>query len=765
MAIDLFKHNQKAYESAVALLNETGKAAIIHPTGTGKSFIGFKLCEEHPFAPTLWISPSEYIFQTQKENLTKTGADFPANIGFYTYAKLAMLSDEEIFSLKPAYIILDEFHRAGARVWGQGVARLLKAYPKAQVLGLSATNIRYLDNQRDMADELFAGNVASEMTLGEAIVRGILQAPTYITSIWSYRQDYQKLQRRVSRAKNQAVRDEATKTLEKLRRALENSEGLDHVFAKHIKDKSGKYLVFCANLNHLNRMKAQVKEWFQAVDPKPHVYTAYADDPTTNKEFQAFKADASEHLKLLFCIDMLNEGVHVEDVSGVILFRPTVSPIIYKQQIGRALSASGSKEPVIFDIVNNIENLWSIDALKEEMATALQIYRENGDDSEILCERFQLFDEVREARLLFDNLNQILTASWNIMYEKAKRYRLKHGNLNIPRRYKTVEGYSLGSWIQTQRKVYAGLQYGQLDQNRIRRLEAIGMVWDVRGESWDRLYKAAQTYVKDHGDFNIKADYVTLDGLRLGSWVCNLRALRKGQVGGHLSRERIEALDKLGMIWDAPNHVWEEHFAACAEYYREHGNLDMPFNYVSPKGLKLGSWLQYQRLAKLGVSRGRISDEQVKRLESIGMRWETKYERAWETSYAAAVEYYEAHHNLEVPLAYVSSTGVKLGKWISHQRNKGKENITPYRCEKLDAIGMIWEKPDPWEVRYRLAANYYAKHQNLRPPADYKSEGMWLGKWLNEQRQIYSGNRPGKTLSHSQIRRLESVGMTWGKNS
>ena len=255
MAIDLFPHNQKAYESARTLLKETKKAAVIHPTGTGKSFIAFKLCEDVFPGSVCWLSPSEYIFKTQRENLIAAGGTLPENITFLTYAKLSLLSEEEILSLKPSYIVLDEFHRAGAKVWGQGVERLLTAYSEAPVLGLSATNIRYLDNQRDMADELFAGNVASEMTLGDAIVEGILPAPTYIVSLWWQQENYRRLQSRISRAKSEAVRDEAAKILEKLRRALENAEGLEQVFAKHIKDKAGKYLVFCANLTHLNKKK------------------------------------------------------------------------------------------------------------------------------------------------------------------------------------------------------------------------------------------------------------------------------------------------------------------------------------------------------------------------------------------------------------------------------------------------------------------------------------------------------------------------------
>lgn len=111
---------------------------------------------------------------------------------------------------------------------------LLKAYPNAQLLGLSATNIRYLDNQRDMADELFDGNVASEITLGEAIVRGILNPPKYVLSVFSYQKDLEKYQRRVRQAKNKATRDAAEVYLDALRRALDIADGLDEIFAKHM---------------------------------------------------------------------------------------------------------------------------------------------------------------------------------------------------------------------------------------------------------------------------------------------------------------------------------------------------------------------------------------------------------------------------------------------------------------------------------------------------------------------------------------------------
>ncbi|MBR3175784.1 MAG: helicase, partial [Oscillospiraceae bacterium] len=187
MAIQLFPHNQAAYDAAAAMLAETGKACVIHPTGTGKSFIGFKYCEDHPDRSVLWLSPSEYIFKTQLENLSASADGWlPGNISFMTYARLMQLSSDELAALRPDAIVFDEFHRCGAEQWGKGVQRLLCAWPSVPILGLTATNIRYLDNQRDMADELFDNCVASQMTLGEAIAAGILAAPKYVLSMFSF---------------------------------------------------------------------------------------------------------------------------------------------------------------------------------------------------------------------------------------------------------------------------------------------------------------------------------------------------------------------------------------------------------------------------------------------------------------------------------------------------------------------------------------------------------------------------------------------------
>ena len=179
------------------------------------------------------------------------------NIHFMSYSRLRR-NEDSIETLHPDYIILDKFHRCGATEWGKSVRKLLDTYPDAKRLGLSAINIRYLDNQRNMAEEIFDGKIASEMTLGEAIVREILPEPKYVIAMYSYKKELDQLKKRVQALSNQGLITE---------------------------------------------------------NQKPHIYTAVYNDTSTDREFQTFKKDDSEHFKLLFCIDMLNEGVHVDDVG------------------------------------------------------------------------------------------------------------------------------------------------------------------------------------------------------------------------------------------------------------------------------------------------------------------------------------------------------------------------------------------------------------------------------------------------------------------
>ena len=195
MGISLFPHNQRAYEAAIALLNDKGRAAIVHPTGTGKSYVAFRLIEEKPMARTLWLSPSEHIFKTQMETLRQSDPAFPVDhVQFATYAKLMIMDEADLVELKPEIIVLDEFHRC----------------------------------------------VAGETTWGEAIDRGILPAPMYVTTVYRYQKDLERYQRRVISLRTKNMLDKNQAILDELRRSLEKADDLEKIFARHITERSGK---------------------------------------------------------------------------------------------------------------------------------------------------------------------------------------------------------------------------------------------------------------------------------------------------------------------------------------------------------------------------------------------------------------------------------------------------------------------------------------------------------------------------------------------
>ena len=765
MALNLFEHNAKAYQAVTTMLLQYGKAAVVHPTGTGKSYIAFKLVEDHPDATVFWLSPSEYIFKTQIEGLKRQEPDFSlAHVYFYTYAKLVFCTSEqleEIASLTPDYIIMDEFHRAGAERWGERVQELLKLCPKAKLLGLTATNIRYLDNNRDMAEELFDGHVAAEMTLGEAIVRGILPAPKYVTTVFRYQNELAKYQARVDSMRSPSIQDANQKYLDALCRALERADGLDKVFTRHITERCGKYIVFCSGKEHMDEMLSHVPEWFAGVNQEIKIYSTYSSDPEASREFAAFKADQGNHLKLLFCIDMLNEGVHVEGVSGVILFRPTVSPIIYKQQIGRALTAGTTSTPLILDVVNNFEGLSSISGLREEMQAAVHRLYKNEEGDKIITDHFEVIEQVRDCRLLFEQLESSLSSSWDHYFAQARIYYAEHGDLRVPLRYKTPGGLSLGDWVQTQRRLRRGkYQFGVLTQQQIDKLNSIGMVWETRTETaWSRGLEAAKRYYQQYGDLQVPVKYKDDMGFALGNWLNNIRARYRS---GGLPQSQTDTLEEMGIVWNAVDSRWECCYAEAARYYEQHGDLEFPKNYTTDTGLRLGPWLENQQASYL---KGTLPAEKIQRLEAIGMLWEGRNDRQWRQAYEAAKKYYCTHGNLEVPYDYLTPEGIRLGQWVVRQRMmykgslsaKGnRKPLSPERKKLLDAIGMDWREEDSWQKHFEDVCAYQKEHGSLIIPAAYRTaDGCWLNRWFNSQREKLR-DAPDK-LTPDQRQKLEML--------
>jgi len=658
----------------------------------------FRFAQQHDAQGFLWLSPSEYIARTQLTNAMEAdpAAEF-TNITFMTYARLIYLDEAALLALKPYYIILDEFHRCGAEMWGDGVQRLLQAYPHAKIIGLSATKIRYLDHQRDMVEELFEGHIASEMSLGEAIVRGILPAPRYVTTIYRYQHSLEKYEKRIACLSSKRHQECSAKYYQAFRRTLEKADGLELVLKRHLTQVNGRYIVFCANVNHMMEIKERIPDWFHDIDAKPHCYLIHADDVASSTTYQAFCEDNSDHLKLLLCVNMLNEGVHVRGISGVILFRPTTSPIIYKQQIGRALTTGSESVPLILDVVNNVEGLYSIASIQEEMLAAAGRLRQEGRADLIVQESFTIIDQVKDCRQLFEQLEGSLHIDWEEYYQAAAAYREENGDLLIPQRYVSPDGKCLGAWLQSQRNIRSGNKMGILTEVQIARLDELGIVWENQKDlTWDHYFRAAEQYFHIHGHLAIPTDYVTADGQKLGVWLVNTRmryAHLREKDQSPKTMERIAKLEEIGMVWNVNDSKWEQGFAEAYQYAAKHGDLLIPVHYQTPNGFKLGVWIANQRSKYKGNSAVSLREEQIQKLEQIGMVWSAN-EANWMRYYNAAKRYYESHGNLKIGKQFRTEDGLSLGVWVAKQKRLPRENpatdnlVMHERIRLLHAIGI-----------------------------------------------------------------------------
>ena len=376
--VSLFEHNEKAYKKLNKTLANKKCATINHATGTGKSFIALKYLYENRNKKYLYLAPTYEILDQLMNDCHKIGiTSSDINVDTMIYKNLLKMNMNEIYE-KYDGIILDEYHRAGAKETYKQIKKLKYLLDNSEddkkIIGLTATPIRYLDRARNMTKELFDDVVASVLSLSEAMLDKILPVPMYINSKIACREEYQKVLRKVNRLADSKEKAEFLKRLEKTASKINNGEKDNKdLFKKYIKDKKGKYIIFCDNIRKLDEYYKKVDYWFSDIGEVQKYKVHSGQKRDKNKEELAQFNNDKKGLSVLLCVDILNEGVHVDDIDGVILLRKTMSPIIYFQQIGRALSFSGrNKQIKIFDLVNNFKNHDAIYAIYTELEEELK---------------------------------------------------------------------------------------------------------------------------------------------------------------------------------------------------------------------------------------------------------------------------------------------------------------------------------------------------------------------------------------------------------
>lgn len=150
------------------------------------------------------------------------------------------------------------------------------------------------------------------------------------------------------------------------------------------------------------------REWFGAVNSEIHAYKTVSADPYGSEDFQAFKDDESDALKVLYCVNQLNEAVHVKGVDAIVMVRPTKSPTVFYQQLGRVLSSGGNRIPLVFDFCNNFGSIAVAEEIPKRMEKAFKSRTDEGEQLPFTPSDFQIIDNTLTFKQLTDEIRKSL---------------------------------------------------------------------------------------------------------------------------------------------------------------------------------------------------------------------------------------------------------------------------------------------------------------------------------------------------------------------
>ena len=748
MSMTLNPVNEAAFQKAVQSLETLNRAAVFHPTGTGKSCIAWKVVEAHPQTTFFWLVAGAQRLALRQAELTRyNGGTLPGNVRFCDCEKLAAATPEQWVRLgeqKPGCVVLDCYHELSAVCWAQSVQKLLRMCPQAKVLGLGVPNGAPVCAA---AQELFADCIVSHMTVAEAMAAGTMPVPSaYAALLWPQEEELATLRARIKNLCMPKGDTSLRVQYEELSWSLRQVENLTVLLPRLLSDTSGHYLVLFESAAYQEKLGVELEQLLRTVDPAVRFYAADHACFADSAAVETFLSDTAPGPKVLLCVNAPGVQQPLEGLAGVILVRQSSLMSTFKQMLCRALVAAGSRSVPVFDLVAQFEGLGNGRTLQRDCTEAMT--RAGSKTPGFRQERL-----MQQTYRLYGKLRREMEARWEVLCQAAADAAVKEGTLELPRSYTIHSGVPVGKWLELQRQVQAGQRPGRLTAEQAAKLEKLGIRWNHRLEAaWEKGFASAQKYRTEHGDLLVSVRYRDKNDFALGEWIVYNR---QRYLGGNLTQNRIERLEAIGMVWSTSNDLWEQNYAAATQYYLERGDLEVPIKYETPSGFGLGVWLGAQRAAHKA---GELPQEQVERLDALGMDWTNRNDRKWMSLYDVAAAYYHEHGNLNVPSEYVTPDGVLLGKWVARQRyaylnpDRSSARVTPERKALLDKLGMVWEKYDPWQERYDLALAYKTEHGDLEIPSVYKTaDGVWLGSWVNRQRQALNS---GSSALSSERRKL-----------
>ena len=677
----LYSHNREAYKAVMNHFNSgEQRACIVHATGTGKSYVIGAVAGH--FEKVLVVAPNNYVIAQVQSTLDRN------DVVYTTYQQL--LTDRishKIHSQHYDLIVFDEFHRTGARRWADGVNYVLQQNTGAKIFGTSATPIRYLDNGRNMAEELFNGHIMSTLNVTDAWVQGILVPPVYVISLDSFNLVKENILQKINSEYVPAeARPEMLQQLETAQQAWDKSGGVPGVIRDNIRPDVKRVIVFCPKIEKIEEDRTAIMQWFRDAGIRikdTYIIDSSRSDKSNMDEMARFQQDGYQGVKVMVSVNMLNEGVHIPRVDAVIMLRRTISMNIYLQQIGRCMVANGNNRsrPVILDLQNNIVNVGQNDfftKIGKEYKESIRKNNYSGEDRFMTIKGFEI-DILTIIRNIEDRFNEFRwNADWYRCYAAAKEFYEKNGHFPTHKESRKIYQWVIQWWSRTY------LINPQQYQDRAQMLMDIGYEhksWTVdNAKKWEGYFAKAKQYYEQYGMFPETS---------LHTWA--VRWWREQYLNNPQKyQDWAERLLSIGFQYkskeDMDNEAWMKNYEECNAFYEEHGYFPTKMT-----GNRLYAWAM-NWFRKNGLKNPQIHDEKIRLLRQIGFEYCSKdgvLDRTFKRLYSEAAAFYEKNGRFPKKTDNLSLRKGAVRWWTQYYL----KNPERYRekAEMLTAIGFEYK--------------------------------------------------------------------------
>lgn len=359
----LQKDREYVEKKVIEILQSHSRVCVIRPCSWGKTHLITKLCKQFQ-GKKLILEPTNVL----EHYIEKFNISSENEIIVDTYQNLLKKTKKQLIDMYGdiKYIFLDEVHRCGAKKWGKAIRLLTDAFFDAKVIGMSATPVRTDGN--NVIKTIFNETQVSPLFLGDAIKKGMLPNVCYVSALYTITEAYSKMLERLDELKNIGKEEKSllTNDLKETLLKYEKLNNIPNILQKHLFKNAFhlhnmKFILFCNKVSEIDEVKSLVYEWFYdcykdtGINKEIRLYDVHykKGKKINNSTIENFEKEHGENvIDIMVSVNMFNEGLHLNGITGVILLRKTRSNIVYFQQIGRAISQE-TELPIIFDFVNN----------------------------------------------------------------------------------------------------------------------------------------------------------------------------------------------------------------------------------------------------------------------------------------------------------------------------------------------------------------------------------------------------------------------------